>query len=303
MNIKTAWKAARPFSLTVSFFPPLLGGLLAAAQPFSESINGLHLVITVLGSMLVHAGVNMFSDIKDFDRGVDRPGTFGGSRVLLDKDLSKRELLLLAVICFALAAVIGVYFILILANGFLLLYPILIGALLGLFYTYGPLPVKYHALGDPAVFIAFGPAMAAGAFFVQAGFYSLESILYPLPFAFLVIAILHANNLRDIQNDKQVNIRTLAMLLGERGSQVYYTGLLAAAYISVLILILFAGLSLFTLSVFFTLPLALQRVKLIWNKRNLSEQEFIPVDALTAQLHMAFSLVYLVSLILDWMIL
>ena len=303
MNLKTAWKAARPFSLTVSFFPPLLGGLLAAAHPFSQSINIFHLIITIMGSMLVHAGVNMFSDIKDFDRGVDRPGTFGGSRVLLDRDLSKRELLLLAVICFTLAAVIGVYFIFSLPNGILLLYPIVIGALLGLFYTYGPLPVKYHALGDPAVFIAFGPAMAAGAFFVQVGSYSLESVLYPVPFAFLVIAILHANNLRDIQNDKQVNIRTLAMLLGERGSQVYYTGLLAAAYVSVLVLVLVAGLSLFTVSVFITLPLAIQRIKLIWNKRNLSVQEFIPVDALTAQLHMAFSLLYTISLVLDWMVL
>lgn len=302
MTFKSAWKAVRPFSLTVSFFPPLLGGLLAVARPFSETLNIFHLILTLLGCMLAHAGVNMFSDVKDYERGVDRPGTFGGSRVLVDGDLKKVELLGLVGVCFTLALLIGAYFILTLANGIELLYPVIIGGLLGLFYTYGPLPIKYHALGDAAVFIAFGPAMAAGAFFVQAGFYSTESLLYPVPFAFLVIAILHSNNLRDIQNDKQVNIRTLAMLLGERGSQVYYTCLLTAAYVSVLILSLFADLSWFTLSVFITLPLAVERIRRIWNKRTLSVQEFIPVDALTAQLHTAFSLVYIVSLILDWMV-
>ncbi len=65
-NIKKYWLAARPFSLTVSVFPPILGVLIAVLENPGLQVNALHVVLTVLGCVFAHVGTNMFSDIHDY---------------------------------------------------------------------------------------------------------------------------------------------------------------------------------------------------------------------------------------------
>ena len=290
------WKAARPFSLTVSFFPPILGSLIAVIEHDNLTFNWLNFILVIMGCLIVHAGVNMFSDYFDFKRHVDRPETYGGSRVLLDKDLSPKQLIKLAVLFFSIAMSIGLYFILTLQNGLVLLWPISIGAVLGLFYTFGPISLKYHAFGDLGVFIAFGSAMTAGAYFVQTNTFSWGSVFYAIPMALLVDAILHSNNLRDIEYDKVAHIKTLAMILGSKAAKKFYYILIFGAYVSTVLLVFFTALPSITLVVLLSLPIAWKRVRMVHNKDEFTIQQFAAVDAMTAQLHMAFSLLFIGSL-------
>ena len=82
--------------------------------------------------------------------------------------------------------------------------------------------LKARALGDLAVFLDFGLLGAAGAWIVQTGSFSWLPVLWTVPMAMLVIAILHANNWRDIASDGERRVSTVAGRLGDRGSLAYY---------------------------------------------------------------------------------
>lgn len=301
---RLGWRAARPWSFSVSLLPPLLGALLAVQETPGLRMNWLHVALTLLGCVLAHAGSNMISDYCDFRSGVDRDGVFGssGSRVLLDGLLEPKSLRSGAILCFVLASAIGLYFVLALPRGAELLWPLGIGGMLALFYTARPFALKYIALGDIAVFVAFGPAMVWGAWFVHTQRFSWLPILYAIPLAFLVDAVLHSNNLRDISTDREVNIRTVAMLLGERRGQIMYAVLLSAAYLSLVALVLFAAMPPGALLAFLSLPLALAAAKKVAAKSRLAPKQFAAIDAQTARLHSVFTLLLLVGLALDFLL-
>jgi len=286
-------KAARPFSLTVSVFPPILGGLIAVSEVPGLHFKWLNFVLAILGSLLVHVGSNMFSDYFDYKNNVDRKETFGSSRMLVEGYMTPNQFLKSAFFCFGVALLIGVFFFLTLPNPLPLLLPIGVGAVLAVFYTFSPIALKYHGLGDIAVFIAFGSAMTAGAYFVQTGTFSWGSVLYVLPMAFLVDAILHANNLRDIEHDAVANIQTFAGVLGNNGAKFFYYFLISAAYISLVALVLLTELTPFVLVAFLSLPLGVKVMKMISQKGKIPTEKLAMADAATAQVHMAFSVLFI----------
>ncbi len=299
-SVKQWWRAVRPWAFTVSVIPPILGGIIAAIENPGMQFNWLHFLLTLVGCMSAHAGANMLSDYYDFKVRVDREGTFGGSGVLVDKIFQPREIFLASMLAYLLAGGIGLYIILATPNGLFLLWLILIGGILGIFYTAKPFAFKYHALGDIGVFVSFGSAMTLGSYYVQAQHFSWAPVLYALPVAMLVDAILHSNNLRDIQNDSAVGITTVAIALGEKGAKNMYYTLVLGAYASTVILVALANLPLLSLITLLSLPLALKLVKLVREKEQIPEKQFIMIDAATAQLHSAFSMLLIVSLLIQY---
>ncbi len=290
------WQAARPFSFTVSVLPPLLGSLIAVMEHPSLSFNTSHFILVLFGCVLAHAAANMLSDYFDYRKRVDREGTFGSSGVLVRGLLSPSQILRGAIVAYAVAAAIGLYLILSIPNGTGLLWLILLGAILGIFYTAGPIAFKYRALGDLAVFISFGSAMTLGAYYVQSHQFSWAPVLYVLPLALLVDAILHSNNLRDIENDQAVHIKTVPILLGEEASKAIYITLIFGAYVLTAVLVILTDMPALTLATLLSLPLAIKLAKLVSNKANTDPNQFAMIDAATAQLHSAFGILLLVSL-------
>ncbi|MCC6932958.1 MAG: 1,4-dihydroxy-2-naphthoate octaprenyltransferase [Deltaproteobacteria bacterium] len=295
-KLKLYWLAGRPFSFTVSVFPPIIGGLLAYGP---LGLNWLNFLLCILGCLLCHAGVNVLSDYYDYKNNVDREETFGSSRLLVEGKISIKEALILAAFLFCISSSIGVYFMLTIPNGHDLIWLILLGAFLGFFYTAGPITLKYHGLGDFGVFVAFGPAMSGGASFVQSGSYSWPAFLYIIPCAFLVDAILHSNNLRDIEHDKKVNIKTVAAIIGQQAAKKMYFTLVIAAYLSIVILVLFSNLSAWALLTCITIPAAQKLWTKIKAMGTAPLAEFAQVDALTAQLHAKFSVLLMLALIIS----
>ena len=86
---------------------------------------------------------------------------------------------------------------------------------IGAFYTV----LKFRALGDLAVFLNFGILGALGAWVVQIETFSWMPVVWTVPMAMLVVAILHANNWRDTISDTERRVRTIASLLGDKGSK------------------------------------------------------------------------------------
>ena len=205
-------------------------------------------------------------------------------------------------IALVLAGAIGAYLVLVTPGGTFLIWLILIGGVLGVFYTAKPFEFKYHALGDLAVFISFGPAMVLGAYFVQANHFSWKPVLCSIPIGLLVDAVLHSNNLRDIVNDGVVKIKTVPILIGEKRAKIMYQALVFGAYLITLLLVLAGGLTAFALLVFVSLPLAIRVVNMVRRKESVPMENFAMIDAATAQVHLAFGLLMVIGFVLRYFI-
>jgi len=164
------------------------------------------------------------------------------------------------------------------------------GALGAWGYTAGGRGYKYVALGDPLVGLLMGPLMVLGAHLALGAPLSGAPVLASLPVACLVIAILAANNLRDIEDDSVARIKTLAILVGERGALAWYLFLLGAAYASVVGLVVFRILPWPALAVVLSLPLALRLTRS--SIRGVVHGDPVALDVVvpTAQFHLAFGL-------------
>ena len=297
-SIALWWRAVRPFSFTVSIIPPILGAVLAVFENPGLKINWFRLILTMIGCITAHAGANLLSDYYDYEARVDREGTFGSSGLLVEKIMQPKQIFRGGLMGILIALGIGLYLVFVTPNGLFLLGLIFLGGILGVFYTAHPIAFKYRALGDIAVFISFGSAMVLGAYYVQAHDFSWAPVLYALPIALLVDAILHSNNLRDIANDKAVHIKTIPILVGEKVSKWIYYGLIFGAYVLILVLIVWAGLPSLSLLTLLSLPLAIKLVKMVRDKEKMPEKEFAMIDAATAQFHLTFGMLMILSLII-----
>lgn len=294
------WQAIRPFAFTVSLIPPLLGGIIAMIDNPGMKPNIFRLALTAIGCMTAHAGANLLSDYYDFKARVDRVGAFGSSGLLVSGAMAPSGILRGAWTAFFTAALIGAYLVCVTPGRAFLVGLVLMGGGLAVFYTAAPVALKYRALGDMAVFLAFGPAMVLGAYYVQAHRFSWVPVLYALPIALLVDAVLHSNNLRDMENDRAVNIKTVPILIGLSRAKAMYCGLVFGAYAVILMLIGLAGLTPFSLLVFLSLPLAMKLTKGVMRKESIPAERFAAIDAATAQLHLFFGVLMILSLAIQF---
>src|SRR5204863_2225354 len=128
-----------------------------------------------------------------------------------------------------------------------------------------------------------------------AGQVSLPAVVYALPVAALVTAILVVNNLRDIATDRMAGKRTLAVRLGPRGTRVEYLLLLGAAYLVPLLAWLLLGTPRGFWLPWLTLPLAVRLVRTVWS------QEGRPLNAAlagTGRLHLACGVLWAAGIVL-----
>ena len=293
------WNATRPFAFPTSVIPAILGGLVAVIQDGAR-LNGLHLILAAVGSAGFHASSNLLNDYFDFRKGVDREDTQGASRgMLVSGRMTPGEILVEALVLSAVAAAIAVYFFIVVGPAVL---PVVaLGLLLGVGYTGAPVAFKYRALGDVTVFLAFGVGITVGSYVVQAGQLSWTPVYYGVPVGLLIWAILHANNLRDLDTDREAAITTLALLLGRRGSQAVYIALLALAYLSLVALVAAKLIVPTALVALLSLPLAVGAIRQmragIAQSGNAMQGGLVTLDMRTAQLQMAFGLLLILGLL------
>jgi len=184
--------------------------------------------LAALGAaLLIQIGTNFANDYSDFARGADTADRLGTPRVTQAGLLTAAAVRLGAAVSFALAVAVGVYLVVI--GGWPIVW-IGVGAIvLAVCYTGGPWPYGYHALGDVAVLILFGPVAVAGTCDVQLSRWAPGTLVAGLGAGALATAILVVNNLRDITTDAAAGKRTLAVRIGPSATRVQYSLLVAVA--------------------------------------------------------------------------
>ena len=289
-RLKVWLYAARPFSLTAAIVPVVVGSLLAARHAF----HPLLFLGALFGSVIIQVGTNLVNDYYDFVKGVDTPDALGPSGVLKRGLLSPRAVRWGGIACFAAGSAIGI--VLVVAVGLPLLWLGLASVLAGFFYTAGPVSLAYFGLGEVTVFIFMGPVIVLGAYYVQLARWAWSPLIVSLPIAFLVTAILHANNLRDIELDRAHGKRTVATFIGRRYARWEYYALVGAGYLALLIGVLVGAAPVTALVALLTLPAAWTALRLAATTAEPRRLNIVLFR--TAQLHMRFGALLAVGLAL-----
>lgn len=254
--VRTWWMAVRPFSFTASVTPVMLGAVLAG---YDGAWNWLLFAVTLVASVAIHAGTNLNNDYYDWKKGADTPESLGPNRALQQGMLTTTQVFWGGVFCFALGSALGFY--LVATRGLFILWLGIFSVLAGWFYTAGPFAFAYTGLGEIVVFLFMGPVMVLGSYFVMAQTVPLHVIWISVPVGLLVAAILHANNMRDLEGDLAKGKRTLANILGRRASKVEYYFLVGGSYVLLVLLVVLGVAPGYTLLALVTLPSAINLIR------------------------------------------
>jgi 1,4-dihydroxy-2-naphthoate octaprenyltransferase len=250
--------------------------------------------LTLFGMVVLHAATNLMNDYYDYRSGVDYQEVSTAQyrpHPILGMKLDPLQVRHGALLLYGVATVIGLF--LAVLRGWELLVVGAIGVFASLTYTAPPFKYKYKALGEFSVFLMWGPLMVTGAYFVQRQSFSTSAALISLPFGMLVALVLLANNIRDIPHDRSKGILTLPILMGQRNGLNLYFAIVLLAYLSIFLMSVFGPLSLWSLLIFLSLPLAFQLL------RKMVREIPINADALTARLNTAFGILIVLSLVLE----
>ena len=279
MSLGTWYIATRPWSLVMTFVSTCLAGIMAYAY---GNFSILLFALTMIGLLIAHMAANMANDWYDVKHGVDENAPTAEYRPhpLLDGALDKGTYKMVVFGLYAVGLSISLY--LTWLQGIPVLVFSILGVLLGVFYTADPIKLKHHSVGEISVFLAYGPLMVGGAFYAMTGVFSWDSLLAATPIGLLVVLVLLANNIRDKEFDAELGISTIATNKQESIGMKYYTGILASAYISTIILIALRIFSPFALISFVSVREALRILKEFNTKVPLNS------DQQTAQLALHF---------------
>ena len=289
----TSWFwAIRPFSLPASVVPVLVGTALAFRDGY---FDGWRFVLTLVGSLLVQIGTNLVDEYTDHQIAGSHGKLLAPYKVIALGLLSPQAVRAGAALSLGVATALGLYLVFI--TSWSLMY--FCGASLIVAYSYsaGPLPLGKVGLGQPLVFIFMGLLMVMATYYVQTATLSRQSLLAALPVACLVTGILVVNDLRDIDEDRQMGKVTPVSHFGARFGLQLFLLLVTSAYVSVLLWVVAKPALFPLLVVFLALPKAWSTTRLIRSGKT----RVILNQALrrSAQLHLQFGVLMTLGLVIS----
>ena len=284
-------QGARPRTLGASITPVVVG--TAAAGVFVP----WRFVAALLVGLGLQVGVNLANDFHDGVRGVDTAQRLGPPR-LTSSGLAPARSVMFAALASVLVA--GLSGLALAAVTTWWLVPIGALAMLALWlYSGGPRPYAELGLGEVMVFLFFGVMATAGSAYVQAETVPAAAWWASVPMGLLAVAILVANNLRDIPTDAVAGKRTLAVRLGDRRTRTLYriciVGAFAAIVLGALVDVLDEGSGLSPWSLL-ALAAAVAAVGPCRRVGQAQGRDLIPVLVATARLQVAFGAAFALGL-------
>lgn len=277
----------RPWSLTATVVPFLTALAILHGGSVWRSASAF------IAAALLQTACNLLNTYGDWKSGVDAvPGTHVSTPHIQSGAIQARSVKNLANGCLALAAVLAAP--LFFPWNLKLCAIAAIGFLGASNYATG-FKFKYRALGVVFVFSLMGWLECAGFIYAISPGFELNwplFLLATLPMDCLVAAILHGNDMRDIETDAAAGIKTLSTMLGFRRALGIYRLLHIVPYCTAL---LFAALlggreAWLCLLPFLALPLTI---------RTLVRASHAPVKWLerdTGLIHLVFSVLWLFAL-------
>ena len=286
------YEIARPFSFTASTVPVAVGGALAAVEGLFDWTLFL---VALVASVLLHIGTNVTNEIYDVRKGVDTIVSPRASHAIVKGRIGDREAQVLSIVAFAAAFALGVY--LVSVRGWPIVALGLAGLIGGYTYTAPPFQYKFSSFGIPLVFLLMGPLMVVGAFYAITGTFHWSALAVSVPVGFLVAAILHGNEWRDISEDARAGARTFSVRAGREAAHWLYISLVVGAYLALTVAVVVGLLPTWSLLAMLSLPLLVRQIRSAEFGASGQQRAIAMIDLQTAQLHAAFGYLMVVGLL------
>lgn len=287
------WQLTRPHTLTAAFAPVFIGTALAMTH---TAINLSMFGAMLLACLLVQAATNMFNEYYDFKRGLDNEQSVGIGGAIVRDGIKPTTVLRAAFSLYGLSLLLGVY--ICMNSSWWLALIGLICMAAGYFYTGGPFPIAYTPFGEIVAGLFMGVIIILISFFIQVGHITTQSVLVSIPTAILVGAILLANNIRDLDGDKEFGRKTLAILLGKKGAIVLLASMFTIAYAWTIGLVVFSWSSPWILIVIISIPKAIKAVKGFIGKT--LPMQMMPAMKATAQTNTIYGFLLSIGLFIGY---
>ncbi len=234
-------------------FSALVGVVGALHYGHAVALYG---ILAIIGVMLAQMSINLIDDYEDYTSGLDldtvKTKFSGGSALIVDRKIDPRNVLLMGVIAFLLAATIGLYLISI--------YPILIpiviiGAATILFYArfFSKVPYASEPLTAINFFlVAMGAYIASGGPLMSAKLFAFAALAIGFQVGIAVVV----NFLPDRDADKKHGRRNaIVMMSSNRGVALLYLVFEYVSFALVTVGVLMKFLPLACLLILVTLPM------------------------------------------------
>ena len=217
MATVTDWiEGARLRTLPAAAAPVIVG---SAAAHHLGGFDAVRASLALVVALALQVGVNYANDYSDGIRGTD-DNRKGPARLTGGGLATPKTVLAAALGCFALAGVAGLALVALSGTWWL----IVAGAaavVAAWFYTGGKHPYAYMGIGlsELMVFVFFGLLACVGTAWTQVQVAPWWLWMCASALGLLSVALLMANNIRDIPTDRESGKMTAAVRLGDRASR------------------------------------------------------------------------------------
>jgi 1,4-dihydroxy-2-naphthoate octaprenyltransferase len=230
--LRVWWTAIRSRTLSLAITPVLVGTALAWADGMALQLPAF--LTAMACAVLIQIGTNLHNDVRDFERGNDRPDRVGPLRVTAAGWVSARTMHRATAWTFGLAALLGMY--LVALGGWPILLAGVASLLAGWAYSGGPRPVSHTPLGEVFVLVFFGWVAVLGSYWLQGGHLSLNAWLCGTVLGLPAAAVLLVNNYRDLEDDLRSGRQTLVALLGRDEARIVFASMVLLPFALILVI-------------------------------------------------------------------
>lgn len=265
-------------------------GIGLATWHFSLPVS----LLCMLFALLAQIASNFANEYFDFKAGFDKAGRVGPRRGVTEGDITPGAMLKATFLVLILASVTGCVLVALYGTWWMVILGVLV-VIASLAYSAGPYPLSQHGLGEVAVIFFFGVIPVTLTYMLMGGPCEWWTLTASVGVGLMGANLLIVNNYRDIDDDRAVGKRTLAVRMGR--------GVISAIYFS-------NGL----LAVLLTLPVWVMAMRLWWIVPSVylichfslyaslirrEGSRLNPLLGLTAMLMFGYSLAYVLFVILS----
>lgn len=257
---------------TTSSFPPALIAVLYAWYNYES----FHLAFSLLGLLTVtlfQLAVGIRDNYVDYYTADDKNADYTKEMAVAKAELPLKKVRSAYYLTGAAALILALF--LVLQTSFLLFYIAFGGILIGILYTSGPLPIASTPFGEFFIGLSYGFSIFASMVYINAfdvisfdWITTGQIITASIPTAITVMAILLANNICDLEEDIEDGRFTLPYHIGTDKALVVFKYFYYAAYIAVILSVIFATFPrLVTLSLL-TFPYVLKNIRIFMKEQD-----------------------------------
>lgn len=253
MPITTFFKLVEIQTKLASLFPFLLGTLFAAY--YFNAFNLINTLIFFVAMLIFDMTTTAINNLVDYQKAKDK-GYKDEVNVIGQEKIPEKLVIRLIIGMLIVAMLLG--FLLVFRTNIILL---VIGAgcfFIGIFYTFGPIPISRMPLGEPisGLVMGFGIFFIAAfvtikdtnllsllfseqSFILEGNLISILSLFFvSLPTVFLIANIMLANNTCDLEQDIVNHRYTLPFYIGKKQAVQLFNGLVYLSYVVIVLAVL-----------------------------------------------------------------